>query len=400
MAVMLSPFYPLSKKSTSSNKRSSASWLVLFICSFLSASAWASESQGAPAMPVNVISAAVQDVPVSYTYPGRTQAAKQAEVHARVSGILQKKFYEDGDKVKAGQLLYKIDDRRYRAAVNQAKAQVEMEQANLNQAQREYKRVSSLSRGKAVSEQDVDKALANYELARASLSGAQAALDNALIDLDYTEVRAEIDGVTGIKHQDVGNLVGSDAQNTLLTTVTQLDPMHVIYALPDSERKRQQAMVAEGKLKLIQTGHWKAEIIDEAEQIVAAGQVDFIDSRIDPNTGSVQARAVFENSDRLLLPGEFVRLRISGAERLNVFIVPQKAVLQMGQQSFVYVVKEGKAVLIPIKLAAPQGGNWLVESGLNDGDQVVISNLIKLRPNSPVQVIPAQAGQASSQPNS
>lgn len=347
------------------------------------------------AMPVQVQSVVQSNRMLFATYPGRVQAFQQVEVHARVAGILQSKFYEDGQRVNAGQLLYKIDDRRYRAAVSQAKAQLQKEQANLNQMQREYERVSALSRGTAISEQDVDLALANLEQAKASRAAAEAAVENALIDLDYTEVKAEIEGITGIKQQDVGNWVGSDPQNAVLTTITQLDPVYVSFALPDSERKQQQRLATAGKLKLQSIGEWQAEVLDDTDQVVASGRIDFVDSRIDPNTGSVEARAKFENPQQQLMPGEFVRLRVALGERLNVFEIPQKAVMQVGHQAFVYVIKDGKAVLVPIVLAAQQGENWLVESGLQAGDQVIVANLIKLRPNTPVQ---AMTNAASAEP--
>ncbi|WP_178863088.1 efflux RND transporter periplasmic adaptor subunit [Thiomicrorhabdus cannonii] len=344
-------------------------------------------SQAQQAMPVQVQSVVQSNRMLFATYPGRVQAFQRVEVYARVAGILQSKFYEDGQRVNAGQLLYKIDDRRYRAAVSQAKAQLQKEQANLNQMQREYERISGLSRGTAISEQDVDLALANLEQAKASRAAAEAAVENALIDLDYTEVKAEIEGITGIKQQDVGNWVGSDQQNAVLTTITQLDPVYVSFALPDSERKQQQRLAAAGKLKLQPIGEWQAEVLDDTDQVIARGKMDFVDSGIDAKTGSVEARAKFDNPQQRLMPGEFVRLRVSVGERLHVFEIPQKAVMQVGHQAFVYVVKDGKAVLVPIVLAAQQGENWLVESGLQEGDQVIVANLIKLRPNTPVQVM-------------
>ncbi|MDG6778407.1 efflux RND transporter periplasmic adaptor subunit [Thiomicrorhabdus sp. zzn3] len=349
------------------------------------------EAAARSAMPVNVLEVKSEDKPVFFEYPGRTQAVQQATVYARVNGILQKKFYQDGQTVKAGQVLYQIDDRRYQALVNKAKAQVQVAQANLNQAEREYNRVSGLYKKKAVSEQERDTAISSLELARASLEGAKAALNDAQIDLDYTKVRAEISGVTGIKQQDLGNLVGTDANNSVLTTITQLDSIYVVYAIPDSQRLSLHKQIVEGKVQVVSDDKLRAEIINDKQQVLAKGVVDFTDSKIDAETGSVQARAIFDNSNSQFLPGEFVRLRVYSATRKNVFSIPQKAVLQMGQQAFVYVVKQGLAELYPVVLAAQDGENWLVESGLEDGDQVIVSNLIKLRPKSPVQILPATA---------
>ncbi len=369
---------------------------LLFAASMLlPVEAYSSQEKGGaaarPAMPVSVLEVKSEDKPVFFEYPGRTQAVQQATVYARVNGILQKKFYEDGQVVKVGQMLYQIDDRRYQALVNKAKAQVQVAQASLNQAEREYNRVSGLFKKKAVSEQERDTAISNLELAKASLEGAKAALNDAQIDLDYTKVKAEISGVTGIKQQDVGNLVGTDAKNSQLTTITQLDSIYVVYAIPDSQRLSLHKEIVEGKVQVVSDDKLTAEIINDKQQVLAKGTVDFTDSKIDAETGSVQARAIFDNSNSQFLPGEFVRLRVYSATRKNVFAIPQKAVLQMGQQAFVYVVNQGLAELTPVVLAAQYGDNWLVEAGLKNDDKVIVSNLIKLRPKSPVQILPAAA---------
>lgn len=382
---MSATFHPLARMSS----------FLLAVTLLLPVSASAGQEKGgAPApqaMPVNVLKVQSMDAPVYFEYPGRTQAVQQATVYARVGGILQKKFYEDGQTVKAGQLLYQIDDRRYQALVNKAKAQVQVAQANLNQAEREYKRVEGLYKKKAVSEQERDNAISSLELAKASLEGAKAALNDAQIDLDYTQVKAEISGVTGIKEQDVGNLVGTNAENSKLTTITKLDSIYVTYSIPDSERLSLHKEIVAGKIQLVSDVKLNAEIINDKQQVLAKGTVDFTDSKIDAKTGSVQGRAIFDNANAQFLPGEFVRLRVYSATRKNVFTIPQKAVLQMGQQAFVYVVKQGLAELYPVGLAAQEGENWLVETGLNDGDQVIVGNLIKLRPKTPVQVLPAAA---------
>ena len=357
----------------------------LFIPLFVIA---ADQPQKPPAVPVEVKTVVQEDVPTYADYSARSQAAQQIAVNARVSGILEKKFFTEGDTVKAGQRLYKIDDRKYRAMVLKAKAQVTVAEANLNQAEREYKRVKGLFKNKAVSAQEVDSALSTLELAKANLLGQKAALNETQIDLDYTDVRAEISGVTGIKQQDIGSLVGSRSDNSLLTTITQLDSIHVIFAIPDSDFVKQQKMIQAGKLKALPQSEWTAEIIGKQNQVLATGKIDYVDSQINAATGSIQARAVFNNAKADLLPGEFVRIRLNNAIRQKVFVIPQKAILQMGQQAFVYKVEEGIANLAPVKIEARQGDNWLIDSGLKEGDTVVVNNLIKLRPKTPVVILP------------
>ena len=367
---------------------------ALLIAPFL---AFADEQPKQQAMPVVTQAVNQQDVPVYSEYSARAKAAQQIDVHARVEGVLEKMSFSEGQPVKAGQILFKIDDRKYRAMVLKAQAQVNVAQANLNQAEREYKRVSGLLKNKAVSAQEADTALSNLELAKANLLGQKAALNEAQIDLDYTEVRAEIAGIAGIKQQDNGNLVGSSASNTLLTNLTQLDKIQILFSIPDADIIKQNALIRAGKLERMQQADWGAELIDSKNNVLAKGHIDFVDSRINPATGSVQARAVFDNNNSAILPGEFVRLKITNAIRKNVFTIPQKAVLQMGPQAFVYKAVDGVANLVPVQLGGEQDGNWLVESGLNDGDLVIINDLIKLRPKTPVSVLPAQTEQSKTQ---
>ena len=346
------------------------------------------------AMPVVTKTVNQQDIAVYSEYSARASAAQHIDVYARVEGILEKKAFTEGQPVKAGQLLYKINDRKYRAMVLKAKAQVNVAQANLNQAEREYNRVTGLFKNKAVSAQEVDSALSTLELAKANLAGQKAALNEAQIDLDYTEVRAEISGLAGIKQQDIGNLVGSNTSNSLLTTLTQMDKIHVQFSIPDADLIKQNALVQKGKLTRLAQTDWIAELVDSQNTPLAKGVVDFIDSQINTATGSVQARAVFDNPNTTVLPGEFVRLRVTNAIRTDVFTLPQKAVLQMGQQTFVYKVMDGTANLVPVTLAGRQGSQWLVESGLNNGDLVIINDLIKLRPKTPVKALPPQSDSA------
>lgn len=367
--------------------------VVSLVAALFSASAVAEQKR--PPMPVPVVVVKKTDVPVTYEYPARTEAAQQVQVVAQVSGILEKKYYQDGDRVKAGQDLYLIDPRRYQAKVTQAKAQVDVEEAKVKQAEREYKRVKGLYKNKAVSEQEMDNALSSFELAQAGLEGAKASLSDAQIDLGYTKVKAEISGFTSQKQQDVGSLVGTSAANSTLTTITNLDTIYANFSIPDNDMNEQRSLVASGQLAMPADRKFDAEMIGQDQKVIGKGVLDFTDSKIDTNTGSVMARATFENADHVLLPGEFVRIRLSGAKRLGVFTIPQKAVLQVGQQAFVYVVKNGVANLMPVQIATTSGDKFLVNGGLKEGDQVVTANLIKLRPNTPVSpIVPGAAPKA------
>jgi membrane fusion protein (multidrug efflux system) len=275
----------------------------------------------------------------------------------------------------------------YQAAVDQAQAQVLMAQAHLRQAEREKVRVAGLFKAQAVSEQERDQALSAYELAQAGLAGAQAALQAAQIDLDYTQVRAPINGITGQRIQSVGDLVGRDYNRTHLTTLTQLNPIEVHFTIGEREFIERQQQLQQGILRFSQGEQLTAQVTHWGNQL--QGVIDFADHQINPHTGSVSLRARFENPNAALLPGALVRIELGGIEAVDVIQIPQSAVLQIGSQAFVYVAKDGLAQMVPVGLQRAVGQTWLVDKGLAVGDQLIVNNLIKLRPNTPVQAVPA-----------
>lgn len=355
----------------------------------VSSAAWA---QTPPPLPVKTLTIEKTNVPLSYSYPARVQSASQVEIHARVSGLLLEKHYQDGEQVKPGDLLYTIDPKPYQATVNRAKAQVLMEQAKLRQAEREKKRVEGLFREKAVSEQERDQALSAYELAQASLVGAQAALQEAQLNLDYTQVKAPTRGLTGQKIHSVGDLVGRDYGATHLTNITQLDPIEVHFSIVEKEFVERETQVRQGQLRY-QNGSLPSVSVSHLGETLQ-GQLDYQGHEVDTATGSVKLRARFDNTNQTLLPGAFVHIQLAGIEAVDAIKIPQKSVLQIGTQSFVYLVKEDKAEMVPVSLQTQVGQSWLVSQGLNPGDKLITNNLVKLRPNSPVAIQSDDADQA------
>lgn len=350
-------------------------------------------AQTPPPLPVKTLTIEKTNVPLSYSYPARVQSTSQVEIHARVSGLLLEKHYQDGQPVKAGDLLYTIDPKPYQATVNRAKAQVLIEQAKLRQAEREKKRVDGLYREKAVSEQERDQATSAYELAQAGLVGAQAALQEAQLNLDYTQVTAPTQGLTGQKIHSLGDLVGRDYGATHLTNITQLDPIEVHFSIVEKEFVERETQIQQGQLRYQNGSAPTVEVTHLGETL--NGLLDFIGHQVEPETGSVKLRARFDNPNKTLLPGSFVHVTLGGIEAVDVIRIPQKAVLQIGTQSFVYVVKDDKAELVPVGLQTQVGNSWLIKQGLNPGDQLITNNLVKLRPKAPVAIQPADAEKAA-----
>ena len=351
---------------------------------------WLTAVQAAEVLPqVKVEEVRAVDIPVRLEYPGRTAGFREVEVRAQVSGILQERTYQEGGQVEKGQVLFRIDPRRYQAELTRAKAARAQEQARLRQAERDLKRVRTMAEKGFASERELDNSVSTFEQAKANLEAAQAEVQSRQIDLDYTTVRAPISGITSREARSEGSLVvAGDQQASLLTQLTQLDPIYVNFALPqDSEGARLRQDFASGKLGQVDKSDLSVELLfNDGAVYPLQGRVDFTDSLVDKATGSVSARVLFPNPDEKLLPGQFVRIRDSGMLRLNAISIPERAVAQQASGPYVYVVDaQGVAHKQPVQLGGTTGGRWLVESGLKTGDRVVVEGTQKLHPDDRVQ---------------
>lgn len=320
---------------------------------------------GMGAMPVTVLEMQPRDVPNSLEIVAQTEGAKEAEVRARVGGILVKQLYQEGERVKAGQPLFQIDRSTYEIARSEAKTQAE-------QTARELARLKKLIDAQAISRKEYDDAASANEL-------AQAALRQAELNLSWTTVTAPVAGISGRAAKSVGNLVtvGSDS---LLTTVSQNDPMWVRFSISESDAaKLPGARLTEKTVTGVELVLPNGEIYPEQ------GKLNFMASSIDPTLGTQQLRAEFSNKDGSLLPGQFVRIRLLAGEKSDVFLVPQSAVLQTEQGNLVMTADaENKVAPRPIKTGDWFGKDWVVLGGLKAGDKVIIDNLMKLKPGAPV----------------
>lgn len=316
-------------------------------------------------MPVTVIEMQTQSVPNAVEIMAQTEGAKEAEVRARVGGILVKQLYQEGQPVKAGQPLFQIDRSSYEIAFAEAKAKAD-------QTEREMARMKKLIEVQGVSRKEVDDATSANEL-------AQAALRQAQLNLSWTTVTAPVDGVSGRAAKSVGNLisVGSDS---LLTSVYQNDPMWVRFSISESEA----AKLPGGRLTP-KTVTGVEMVLPDGSVYPVTGKLNFLASTIDPTLGTQQLRAEFPNKDGSLLPGQFVRIRLLAGEKADVFLVPQSAVIQSEQGNLVMTAdSDNKVAPRPIKTGDWFGKDWVVLGGLKAGDKVIVDNLMKLRPGAPV----------------
>lgn len=325
-------------------------------------------------------------VPVEFEFPAQTAGSREVEVRARVTGILLKRNYEEGARVRAGQSLFTIDPAPFEAAVARAEAEAASAQAAHAQAARNAKRYKPLFEAKAASQKDYDDAVSAEEIAGASLKAARARLEEARLNLSYTRVESPIAGITSRALKSEGSLVSGP--DVLLTTVTQSDPIYVNFGLSEAELARLQRDRAAGTLVLPEEGRFEVALrLEDGSTYARPGRLAFSDERISPATGTADARAELPNPDGLLRPGQFVRVVLKGAVRPAAIAVPQRAVMEGPQGKMVYVLgAEGKAEPRPVAVGEWTGKDWVVTSGLKAGDKVIVDGLMKVFPGAPVQV--------------
>jgi membrane fusion protein (multidrug efflux system) len=346
--------------------------------------------QTPPPPPVTVVDVKAQTVPLSYQYAARITAFRQVDVRARVGGILLKRNFIEGAEVKAGDLLFSLDPATYQADVAKSKALLQQAEAQLSQTQREEKRTSSLFDQKVGSEKARDDAISARELAEALVASARAQLQTAQLNLDYTSVTAPVDGITSLEHVSEGSLIGTSGDTGLLTSITQLDPVYVNFSFSDIEAAEVRRLVDLKKAKGEAPRLTVKISFGDGSTYNHDGVVDFTSSTIDVSTGTLQARAVVDNPDRRLLPGQFVRATVTGVSLDNAIVIPEVALMQSPQGQFVYTVdKDSKAHVNPLTLGQKVGDQWLVLSGLSAGDKLVTEGIMKVRPGMPVQATPA-----------
>ncbi|HUH59700.1 MAG TPA: efflux RND transporter periplasmic adaptor subunit [Candidimonas sp.] len=375
---------------------------VLFSSMVLLAACGEKSPQAGPGemkVPVGIIT--VQPTPTELTVelPGRVEAIKDAQIRARVTGIVTEINFKQGSDVKAGQLLFTIDPAPYRAVRAQAAAQLERAQADAKSARLLAERYAKLIKANAVSRQEYDNATAAAGQADAAIAGARAALQAADIDLGYTKVVSPIAGRIGKSLVTEGALVSASAA-TQMAAVQQIDRVYVDLTRSTSELSQLRRAFASGALEQVSAGAAKAHVVlEDGSDYEQPGELLFSGVTVDPTTGQVNLRAEFPNPDQILLPGMYVRVRLQQGVDEKALLVPQQALQRTPDgRSSLMVVKEGKVQVVPATLGAAVNGQWIIAQGLTPGDVVVVEGFQKLRPGAAVQGIPwTPKGQSSAQ---
>jgi len=353
---------------------------------------------GPPPFPppvVSVITVEAKDVPVTYEYVAQTAGYREAEVRARVTGILLKRNYTEGAVVKKGESLFTIDPEPFRAAYARTEADLAVAEARLAQAKREAARLRPVLESKAVSQKELDDAVSAEQVAEAEVKSVRARLNEARLNLDYTRVEAPITGTASRSVASEGTLVSGPS--VLLTTVTQTDPMYVLFGIPDRERLALRRDVEAGRLKIPDGGRFNVTVkLADGSFYSKTGLLNFADVRVNPQTGTSEARAEIANPGNLLRPGEFARVVLTGAVRPNAIVIPQRAVLESPKGKFAYIVNaESKAEPRPLDVGDWTGNGWIINSGLQPGDRVIVDGVLKIGPGAPVKVADDAAAPAA-----
>jgi membrane fusion protein (multidrug efflux system) len=329
-----------------------------------------------------------QSVPLFVELAGRTTAYETSDVRPQVEGVIKARLFTEGSLVHAGQTLYQIDPSRYRAALNQASANLENARAQRESAEAKADRYKPLAKIEAVSKQDYTDAAAAAKQAAASVAQNAAAVHTAQINLHYTNVPAPISGRIGRSLVTTGALVTADQANAL-TTIQRLDPIYVDIQQSSAELLALRRQLAQGGA--VPSEATVTLTLEDGSVYPIKGRLEFAEVVVDPQTGTVTLRARFANPNGLLLPGMYVRATLSQITARNAILVPQTGVSRdpQGEATVLLVGPDNKAVLRPITADRTVGPNWLVTAGLKPGDKVITEGLGKIRPGQPIRPVPA-----------
>ncbi|HRD49094.1 MAG TPA: efflux RND transporter periplasmic adaptor subunit [Candidatus Contendobacter sp.] len=346
-----------------------------------------------PPTPVTVVEIKLENTPATFEFTGKTASSRQVEINARVEGYLEKIAYVEGSLIKTGQLLFQLDPKPFQAALDSAKAALTQQEALLTRARQTLARVKPLAKQNAVSQQDLDNATASVLASEAQVQAAKAQVDQAQLNLGYTTIRSPLNGLSSSANYREGALIRAGGSGSQLTTIVQLDPMWVNFGVGENEVLKIKAQREAGQLKGPGLGKVEVDLIlADGSTYPQQGRITFVDPVVNAQTGTYNIRAEVPNPNNQLSPGQFTRVQLKGAVRPNAIMVPQVAVMQGPSGKFVFVVSpDHTAQPKPVQVGDWYGDQWIVNSGLQAGDRVVVDGAVRLQPGAPVQIKPAAA---------
>ncbi len=340
---------------------------------------------------VTVVTVTPRDTPVSFEYVAQVQSSRQVNIQARVNGFLDKRVYTEGEIVKAGQTLFLMDQKPFKAQLDQAEAALARQEAALEVARKNLNRVKPLAAANALSQKELDDATGQFQSAAAAVAQAKAVVEQAKFNLSYTVIKSPVDGITSYAQQADGTYLNVNQSSSQLTTVAVISPSYVNFSLSENDRLKLRDQIAKGLLREPRDKNYRAEVVLADGSIFPyTGQVTFANPMFNPQTGTFLIRATVDNPDNLLRPNEYVRVRVKGAVRPNAILIPQRAVQQAPKGHFVWTVeKDNKVEPRPVTLGEAYENDWFIYEGLRAGDRVVVDGALTLRPGTLVKAEPS-----------
>jgi membrane fusion protein (multidrug efflux system) len=368
--------------------------LLFLAAASLSACSEKAPPPKAPVPEVTVVTVQPRNLRYFYEQVGQAAGFRETEVRSRVAGILMKRLYREGQEVKEGDPLFQVDPEPFKAALDQAKGALRQQEAAVARTKNDLERIEPLFKENAVSRKDFDDARSAFESATAAADSAGAKVKEAELNLGYTLVRAPIAGIASKEARSEGSLVATSGDASLLTTIAQLDPLYVNFSYSESEKLAYEDAIKAGRMTEPSTKRVEARAkLADGRDFAGVGHVDFADSRVDPKTGTIRARAEFPNPKGEILPGQFVRVSVDVGTFTNALAVPERAITQQQATRLVLVVNDKNVVEPrPVTLGLRLEGEVLLYSGVKPGERVIVDGLFKARPGSEVKPVALPSG--------
>ncbi|MES2538358.1 MAG: efflux RND transporter periplasmic adaptor subunit [Pseudomonadota bacterium] len=344
---------------------------------------------------VTAITLKPKDTPVSFEYSAQTQSSREVQIRARVSGFLDKRLYTEGAVVKAGQPMFQMDRKPFEAELLSAQGQLAQQKARLDVARANLARVRPLAEKNAVSQKDLDDAVGAQKQAEAAVLAADGEVRTALLNLGYTAIASPFTGFASFAKVQEGSYV-SAGETSLLTTVSQVDPMWVNFSISENELLRYRDQIAKGQLKFPPNNDFLVEVIlGDGSVLPDRGRINFTEPSFNQETGTFLVRTELANHKDSLRPGQFVRARVLGATRPNAILLPQRAVLNGPKGHYVWVIgNDGTAKERAVEVGAWEGDDWFISEGLRAGERVVVDGANRVASGARLKITEAGTGPA------